>query len=146
MNKLPLLFALCAFLALCVMTPLTSCVSARADRVALFDPAQLAWPAVADDYNRGILDGTDNGRLDQLTAELLWSYGEDMHTALESGNRAALRLVPWPTMAPWASDGIDAKLEAGAAGEPGGIGPGVAKSLREQLANFTVTITRLRGL
>jgi len=127
-------------LALCALVlPLSSCLGTKTDDAALFAPAALAWPAVEADYLRGLADGTEDGDLTEEAAQSLQAQGAAMEQALATKDREALRLVPWLAMRPWAQRGIDDKLGDAE------IGPGVAASLVEQLANFTLTINRLQA-
>ena len=134
MQKILILFSVLA-LAVCAFIPV-ACVASRIEDPALFAPAQLAWPAVRSDYDRGVAAAADAN--DSVLLSSLKKNSDDMTAALDSSDVDALRLVPWSTMHPWCSTGIAAKLSDGE------IGPGVADSLIEQLTNFTITITRLQ--
>lgn len=135
MKPIPILALLCAFLVL----PLTACVSSKAEDLALFEPAALAWPAVETDYLRGIADGIEDGDLTPSDAGVWKSRGDNMSEALEAKDTALLIYAPWQTMKPWAARGIDDAFE------DGDIGAGVKASLVEQLAQFTSTISKLQG-
>jgi hypothetical protein len=128
---------LCAVLAI---TLVPSCISQRTDPVALFGPAAVAWPGVADDYARGIDDGVEDGDITPTDASELQADGIRMKFALDTKSREQIMAVPWDTMEPWADRGIDDKLE------DQDIGPGVAASLRERVDNFTKTVNRIKGL
>lgn len=125
-------------LSLCLVSAL-SCVAPRVDPLALFGAAEATWPAVEQDYERGIQDAIDDLELSAQSSVVLHQDADRLETALAEKDRGILLAVPWDAMAPWASRGIEDKLE------DGDIGPGVAVSLREQLVNFTATIHRLQG-
>ena len=135
MNILPALVALLACLTL------QSCpgLGARADSLALFEPAQLAWSEVEGDLEAGYSDGESEGDLTFEDATALRTNNDELEAALEAKDRDALRLVPWPTMFPWALRGIDAQLAEGQ------IGPGVAESFRVHDGKFDEIMQRLRG-
>ena len=137
MRTLFLIVALCACFT---FFALQACITPKIDSFALFKPAQITWPAIENDLHRGIDDGIEDGDLTANAAALLRGQGINMETALHDKDLDALRLVPWGTLDPWAGRGITDK-EA-----DGEIGPGVAKSLREQLTNFTTLINKLQGL
>lgn len=119
---------------------LTSCFSPRVDPIALWGPADMAWPAVERDYERGIQDGVEDHELSAASAGVLLQDGATLGKVIDTKDREALMAVPWDAMSHWANRGIQDKLEDGE------VGPGVAASLREQLVNFTETIHRLQGL
>jgi hypothetical protein len=115
-----------------------ACTATKARPAALFPPAQLAWPAVAEDLARGIADGVEDEDIQQPAADALTLQSTVLGEALETKNQDKLRTVNWEELRPWASRGIDDKLDDHE------IGPGVANSLREQLKNFTSTILQLQ--
>lgn len=131
--------AIACALALAVLLPLSSCIGPKVDRAALFTPARDAWPDVRSDLELGLEDGREDGELSQEAAGVLRAQADDLGKALEATDRSALRKVPWPALRPWSSRGIDVRLERGE------IGPGVATSFREHLANFDQILQRLRG-
>lgn len=117
----------------------TSCTATKTTREALFPAATLAWPAVEEDYSRGILDGTQDGDLSRQTADMLKAEGVSLGKALAARDELQVMRSPWTaTMAPWALRGIDDQVTDGE------IGLGVAESLREQVKNFTDVIERLQ--
>lgn len=126
--------------ALLVALFVSSCIGPRVKNSALFPAAAIAWPAVQEDYLRGIADGIDDGDLIEPAAQALRSSGDKLGQALTAKDVTAVRSISWATMAPWAQRGIDDKLQDGE------IGPGVKISLVEQLTNFTETITKIQGL
>lgn len=131
---------LLATLAVACLLPLSSsCVAPRVEKVALFEPAQLAWPEVETDYLRGIDDGVSEGDLVATAADALRAEAPKMETALEEKNTDKLRLVPWTTMKPWVSRGIDDALADGE------LGPTSAESARVHLQKFDDIVSRLRG-
>lgn len=108
---------------------------------AQFPPAALAWPAVENDYLRGLDDGVAKDDLTTEAADGLRSAGDKLEAALDAEDLDALRLVPWKlTMEPWAVRGIADKLGDGE------VGPTVAAELTEQLHQFTATVTSLQSL
>ena len=135
MKHLATWIAICAILAI----SLQSCLGSKVDDLALFEPAQLAWPEIEKDYFRGLEDGVSEGDIVLVSADAMRAEAPRMRDALMAKSRDQLRLVPWPTMKPWAQRGIDDALA------DGDVGPGVADSLREQLQNFDVTVIKLRG-
>tara|TARA_R110000822_G_scaffold120633_3_gene254145 strand:- start:7463 stop:7882 length:420 start_codon:yes stop_codon:yes gene_type:complete len=136
------LLALPLVLVICALPFLVACPSLgpKVDDLALFEPAQVTWSAVENDLLRGIEDGVSEGDLMPAAADNLRASADGMELALREKDRDALRLSPWSELEPWADRGIDDKLADGE------IGPGVASSLREQLANFTNIVNKLRGL
>ncbi len=118
----------------------SSCAAERVEGIALFEPAQLTWPAVENDLHRGLEDAAEDGDLTEAAADSLRSEGAKLERALAEQSREGVRKVAWLSMEPFADRGIDDKLGDGE------IGPGVAQSLREQLRNFTATITRLQEI
>lgn len=116
-----------------------SCVGPKVDGIALFEPAQLAWPEIRADLEAGLAYGVNEGELTVPAAEALRDEAAKLEAALATTNRNTLRLVPWPTLRPWASRGIDAQLARAE------IGPGVAESFQESLRNFDELMGRLRG-
>ncbi len=126
-------------LALCAGMFLDSCIAPRVERIALFEPAQLAWPDVKSDLEAGYADGMSEGALVFSAATALRAESVKLEDALRTKSRDDLRLVPWPTMKPWAERGIAAQLNAGE------IGPGVAQTFTEHLSNFNDIMNRLRG-
>lgn len=118
----------------------SSCIGSRAKAATLFPAAELAWPAVQEDFLRGVADGVEDGELVESAAAQLRSNGDSLGAALTARDVTALRGVPWPSMAPWAQRGVEDKLQDGE------IGPGVRLSLLEQLANFSTAITNLQGI
>jgi len=143
MNRTPTtIAALVLALALSVFAVATiaSCAGPRSKSVTLFPAAELAWPAVSEDFHRGVADGLEDGDLPQPAADELRSEAEALGRALDARDVDAVRAVPWPIMQPWVDRGIDDKLLDGE------IGPGVAASLREQLAKFTSTIDDIQGI
>ena len=125
---------------LCVSLLATSCVAARITPSVLFPPARLAWPAVEEDYLRGVDDLVADGEAAEAERAALVGHAESMGSALEAESQGALRAVPWTIMRPIAQRGIDDRLEDKE------IGPGVAESLELQLQLFTETILQLQGL
>ena len=136
--KLNILFALIALVA-CLTLQSCPSLEARVDSLALFGPAQLAWSEVESDLVAGYSDGETTGDLTLEDAEALRENTAELEDAIAAKDRDALRLVPWPTMYPWALRGIDAQIAAGQ------IGPGVAESFRVHDAKFDEIMKRLRG-
>ena len=134
MKALLLALACAAFLPLS-----SSCIGRKVDDLALFSPAALTWPAVEQDFERGLADGVEDGDLVADSAAILRMEGHALEEALDNRDRDALRGVPWPAMEEWASRGIQDKLSDGE------IGEGVAMSLRGQLQDFSTTLNRLRA-
>lgn len=118
---------------------LCACIGPAADDFALFGPAANAWPAVEEDYLRGIDDGVADADLSSDAADVLRLRGDELGDALAEKDRHAVRVVPWTSMEPWAERGIADKVDDGE------VGPGVAVSLLEQLRLFGVAIGRLQG-
>lgn len=110
------------------------------DELALFEPAQLAWPDVWGDLEEGYTDGEAAGDLTAEAAGVLRAASVDMGKALNAKSVDDLRAVPWNTMEPWAYRGIDARL----AREE--IGPGVADSFRVNVGQFSRAVHRLVGV
>lgn len=135
MNILP---ALVVFLA-CMTLQSCPSLGKKADDLALFEPAQLAWSEVESDLEAGYSDGENAGDLTLEAATAFRANSDELEIALETKDRDALRLVPWPSMYPWALRGIDAQLAEGQ------IGPGVAESFRVHDEKFDEIMTRLRG-
>lgn len=123
-----------------VMAHLPACTATEVTPLALFQTAALTWPAVESDYNAGIAEGFAKRELTQPGVDMLTTQAAQMGTALKAQNLVEMKLVPWDTMAPWVTRGIDTELIQGK------IGPGVADSLREQLSNYTATIHRLQQI
>ena len=123
-------------LFLCVITALTfGCTSSG----VRFQPAGMAWPAVENDYIRGIADGVEDGDLDATAAQMLYDQGYNLGEILSREDVEALYLIPWgATMRPWADRGVADKLEDGE------VGPLVADELLEQIINFTTVIQSLK--
>jgi hypothetical protein len=117
----------------------SSCTANRTKPAVLFPPAQLTWPAVQEDLQRGIADGVEKGDLPSEASNTLLAECQQLGAALNARDLEAVRQAPWSLLEPWADRGIADKLADGE------IGPGVAVSLREQLGNFTNTITNLQG-
>lgn len=117
----------------------TSCLGPKVDDLALFEPAQLAWSEVKSDLEAGYSDGENAGDLTLEDADTLRGHTVELGTAIREKDRDGLRLVPWPTMYPWALRGIDAQLAEGQ------IGPGVAESFRVHDGKFDEIMQRLRG-
>lgn len=122
--------------------PLQSCpsIGTKVDALALFEPAQLAWPEVKSDIEAGYVAGEASGELRAGAAVTMRAESERLETALKEKDRAGIRVVPWPAMYLWAVRGIDAQLDRGE------IGPGVADTFREHDANFDLIMQRLRGI
>tara|TARA_R110000851_G_scaffold120002_1_gene248060 strand:- start:3887 stop:4321 length:435 start_codon:yes stop_codon:yes gene_type:complete len=118
-----------------------SCVTPEAAKeVLLFPPAQLAWPAVNADYQRGLDDGFSEGDLTSAARSSLRAQAVAMKAALQNKNPDELRGVPWTTtMRPWVDRGIEDQLG------DGDIGPTAAGLLTEQADQFTATIVSLQG-
>lgn len=116
-----------------------SCAGPHSKAITLFPAADTAWPAVEEDFNRGVEDGVSDGDISPVEAAELRSHAAKLEVALDARDVYGVRDVPWTSMQPWASRGIDDQLEDGE------IGPGVASSLREQLVNFTTTIADIQG-
>jgi len=131
-------FFLCVLLVLLVLPMQQACLSSSASKLALFDPAQLAWPNVRDDIEVGIVDGLADGDIGGVDAVVIRDRSSRFQGALRSKDRDALRLIHWSTLKPWAERGINAQLESET------IGPGVAESFREHLRNFDEIIEKLR--
>jgi len=136
--KKPIALLLLLVVSLAAFAP--ACVAPRTEGIALFQPAQLAWPDVKSDLEAGYADGVSEGTLTTSAADALRAESPKMEAALEERSADKLRLVPWRTMHPWAERGIDAKLSRGE------IGPNVAESFREHLRNFDAIMERLRGV
>lgn len=117
-----------------------SCLGPRSKTLALFPAAELAWPAVSEDLHRGVEDGVADGDLVEGVAEKLLNEGDELAKALHAKDIEGVRAVPWTSLQPWVTRGIEDKLSDGE------IGPGVAVSLREQLSNFTTTISTIQGM
>jgi hypothetical protein len=133
------LFQAAAIAALLLLLP--SCVSAKVKPQVLFPPAALTWPAVEEDFDRGLADGVADGDLTTAAAGALRAEGDRFEDALEQRDLAGLRGVPWELgLQPWAARGVEDKLADGE------IGPGVATSLRGQLEDFTTIILQLQGI
>lgn len=133
-----ILFYLAAFAAL-LLPP--ACVGQRVKPRVLFPPAALTWPAVEEDFHRGIADGIEGGALTADAGAALQAEGDDLEAALNARDLPAVRSVAWETaLQPWAARGIEDKLADGE------IGPGVADSLRGQLEDFTNIILHLQGI
>lgn len=135
--------ALAALLLVAIVLPMQSCwlLSRNVAPPALFGPARMTWPAVADDYTRGIDDGEEDGDLNEQAADILRALGGDLGAALERESVTDVRVIPWAaSMDVWARRGIVDKVEDGE------IGQGVAASLSEQLSNFSETITQIKAL
>ncbi len=126
--------------ALLTVSLFASCIGSRSKSATLFPAAELSWPAVQEDYLRGVADGVEDGELVEPAAASLRSSGDKLGAALTARDVSTLRTISWPSMAPWAQRGIEDKLQDGE------IGPGVRLSLLEQVANFTTTITKLQGI
>lgn len=122
-----------------LLCTVASCVVPNTRETTLFTPAQMAWPDVEVDYLRGVDDGVSEGDLVMPAADRLRTEATRMRSALKDKNINALRMVPWPTMAPWAQRGIDDALADGE------LGPTVAESARLHLENFNSVIARLRS-
>lgn len=116
-----------------------SCFGPRVKPAAVFPPAALAWPAVDEDVQRGIADAVEDGDLTQDAANALNTQALRIGTALTERDLETIRVAPWSSLEPWAERGIADKVDDGE------IGPGVALSLREQLAKFTEAILILKG-
>lgn len=120
---------------------LTGCPSLarKADDTALFEPAQLIWPSVEEDLERGIADGYEDGDLSGPARDSLLAEAAAMLPALTEKDREAMRLIPWENLLePWVDRGIDDRFGDGE------IGPGVAVSLREQRSQFGKLIIKIK--
>ncbi len=127
---------------LCVVFLSTACPSTRLTdeaELALFTPAQLAWPQVKSELEGGYVAAVADGSLSTSAADAFRSESERLQVALDEKSKSDLATVPWPAMKPYAARGID---ELVASGE---IGPGVADSLRVHLGKFDETILRIQG-
>lgn len=131
-------FFLAAIVAFLVTMAFVSCVGPRYKPSALFPGAELSWPAVEEDIDRGIADAQEDGELTQTAADNWRFEANKLELGLKSRNLEMVRLAPWDGLEPLANRGIDDKLSDAE------IGPGVAVSLREQLRNFSETITQLK--
>lgn len=135
---------LAALVALFVM-PLAGCpalgIGQRAvDDAVLFEPAELAWPQVAEDVVRGIDAVFADGELTPEQAGDITAKIVAMAAALAAHDRHATREVAWTQLRFWADRGVDAMLEAGE------IGPGVAGKHTQHLDEFGRLYLRLTAL
>ena len=111
----------------------------KIQEVALFEPAQLAWSAVESDARIGIADAESEGVITGDQAAGLVFDLVELETALGESNRTQIRMSAWPQLKTYAERGIAVQLAEGK------IGPGVAESFREHLANFDTIIKAIRG-
>lgn len=128
-------------LVLALAVSLTSCLTGSkvARDEGLMPAAQLAWGndnyGVRSDTLRGIADALEDG--DLVDSGALLGFVEQMGDALELGDRAALRTVPWLTLSPYADRGIDDRVDDGEMVEQAAV------FLRRRLENFDLAIETL---
>lgn len=128
---------------LCVVFFSAACPSTRLTdeaELALFTPAQLAWPQVKSELEDGYIAAVADGSLSTADADAFRSESERLQVALDEKSKADLATVPWTAMEPYATRGIDEMVIVGE------IGPGVANSLRVHLSKFDEIILRLQGV
>jgi len=122
-----------------LVVALASCVGTRARDNALLPAARTAWPEVRVDLEAGIADGLADGDLTAERAAEVVGYADELTAALTSGDRFALKMVPWDTdMHPLVIRGITSALEAGQ------LGPNGAQILYQRATNFTAVILVLQ--
>lgn len=106
-----LLLTTCLLLGSC----LTASKSARND--ALLPAAKLAWGdaeyGVQSDTLRGIEDAMTWDANPGTSFDYLFQAVDDMTAALESGDRSALKTIPWHVLFEYADQGIDARINDG---------------------------------
>ena len=83
-----------------LLLSLVGCSLNQTAESAQFPPAQLAWPAVEGDYDRGIDDGFADGDLDQAALKKLIDLGESLGAALQDKDLDALRTTRSVAAAP----------------------------------------------
>lgn len=132
--KLPtvLLFLCASVLAL------GACIGSHFRPEVLFPPTAAAWPDVAEEVERGLADGLSDGDLTIGAAAIHREQSKRLGAALEARDLASVRAIAWGILMPWAQRGIEDEIEDQE------IGPGVADSLREELAQFNDAVTRLQ--
>ena len=129
---------LAAALALCCTSTLTACIGNKVDETALFKPAEVTLPALAGDFDRGIVAGLESSELTAESAAALRAEMVNLSAALAARDREAVRAVPWSTLAAWVERGIADRVAAET------LGIGSAVSLRGQLEDFATLINRMR--
>lgn len=118
---------------------LGSCIGARTRDNALLPAARVAWPEVRVDFESGLTDAAIKGDLTSEEVGSLRAMADSLGAALESGDRTALKAVPWAiALAPWATRGISSDVAAGR------LGPNSAQILYQRVANFTAVILTLQ--
>jgi hypothetical protein len=140
MKTIALIFAAVTLAVVACTVALSSCIAPKYKPSVLFPAAALTWPAVEEDFDRGIADGISDGVLTQQAAVAFKAEADKLENGLNTKNLPEVQLVAWGNLKPWADRGIDDKLADGE------VGPGVAASLREQLTNFTETIAQLQAV
>lgn len=113
---------------------------ARVIPLAMLPAARLTWPSIERDYVAGIEDAEAENVISSVESVELTDLQGRLTVALQSSDIVGLAGIPWSVqMQPWASRGIDVRLNQGAIGEIG------ARERRGQLAEFTVSIEELQG-
>ena len=132
------------WLALSCLVLASGCAGSSGDAArerALLPSLQLAWPAVEDDIQRGVLDGVEDGDLSKSKSEALLASANRLEASLsEDLNQArSVTAFEWPIVHPWASRGVIDRLDDGQ------IGPGVAESFDERIKNFDEGVRKLQA-
>jgi len=101
----------------------------------------MSWnSSLEETFERGVRDGLEDGVLDVQSAEVLRTDSKDLDLALSKESREDLASVPWEDMSTWVQRGIVDMAEDHE------LGAGPRVSLEEELAKFTKTINKLKGM
>jgi hypothetical protein len=117
--------------AILVLLVLTACAGLTARQEVLLPALQMAWPGVSESVTAGIESGRTTERLTDPEAAMLAGARDATSVALDSGDAAALAVVPWLPLRDEANAGIAHRIAEGE------ISTGVGESLKERVRQFT---------
>jgi hypothetical protein len=122
----------------CLTLVPASCAARRSQTANLLPAARSAWPAVEEDYARGVSAGVRDQIIEPQVGDDLRDFGIAFEDMLDREDIESIREVPTKTIERWALHGIADQVVADE------ITPGVAASLIEQVAKFTEVLQRIQ--
>jgi len=119
---------------------LLACAGTAARNETLLPAIRNAWPGVQADATAGVHAAVTTAEITAEAAVAAHKSFADAGVALEVGDVVAIASVPWVSITGFAERGITARVMSRE------VGPGVASSLRERLAQFRAALSKFTGV